>query len=85
MRVIQHLQLRWNEQALELGSDDSATYYNAACLFGMMGEADKCIESLTRAVECGFANRAWVDNDPDLESVRSDPRYIELVERMSAA
>ena len=73
----------WNRQAMEVGADDSATYYNAACLFSLMGETDRCFECFDHAVEYGFANRAWLENDPDLEAVRSDPRYAQLVERIS--
>lgn len=74
----------WNEMAMEVGADDSATYYNSACLFAMMGELDRCFECFDRAVEYGFANRAWLENDPDLESIRSDPRYLRLLEKISA-
>jgi hypothetical protein len=48
-----------------------------------MGEADRCFECFDRAVEHGFANRAWLENDPDLELLRSDPRYLRLIEQIS--
>jgi len=73
----------WNQRAMELGANDSATFYNAACLFSLMGDIDRCFECFNRAVEHGFANGAWLENDPDLESLRSDPRYRQLVERIS--
>jgi hypothetical protein len=46
-----------------------------------MGEFDKCFECLHRAVEFGFSNRAWVETDPDLQPIRSDPRYEPLLRR----
>jgi len=73
--------MKWNERAMELGPRDTATLYNAGCLFSLMGEFDKCFECLHRAVEFGFSNRAWVETDPDLQPIRSDPRYEPLLRR----
>jgi tetratricopeptide (TPR) repeat protein len=74
--------LKWNEKAMELAPRDPATLYNAACLFSLMGEIDKAFECLDRAVEHGFANRAWTENDTDLDAIRSDPRYEALLKEM---
>ncbi|NIO28539.1 MAG: protein kinase [Candidatus Latescibacteria bacterium] len=74
--------LEWNEQAMKLCPDDPATLYNAACLFSVMGEYDKCFECFEKAVDKGFAHRKWLENDPDLEAIRSDPRYETLLERL---
>jgi adenylate cyclase len=70
---------QWNERAMQLAPRDPATLYNAACLFSLMGEIDKAFECLNRAVEHGFANRTWTENDPDLDPIREDPRYEELL------
>jgi serine/threonine protein kinase/Flp pilus assembly protein TadD len=74
--------LEWNERAMKLGPDDPATLYNAGCLFSVMGEYEKCFESLEKALDNGFAHRVWLESDPDLEPIRSDPRYQALLDRM---
>jgi TolB-like protein/Flp pilus assembly protein TadD len=74
--------LEWNHRAMELGPRDTATLYNAACLFSLMGEFDKCFECFDGAVHYGFSNRSWLENDPDLAPIRSDPRYAELLARL---
>ncbi len=74
--------LEWNEKAMQLAPRDPATLYNAACLFSLMGKIDKAFECLNRAVEHGFANRTWTENDPDLDAIRKDPRYEELLKEM---
>jgi serine/threonine protein kinase/Tfp pilus assembly protein PilF len=76
--------LKWNARAMELGPRDTATLYNAACLFSLMGDFERCFECLERAVEIGFSNRAWVETDPDLEPIRSDPRFKLLLDRFPA-
>jgi adenylate cyclase len=75
--------LQWNERAMELGPRDPATLYNAACLFCLAGQLDRCFECFELAVDNGFHNSSWLENDPDLEAVREDPRYHRLLERLS--
>ncbi len=75
--------LEWNERAMRLSPDDPATLYNAACLFCIMGEYDKCFECFDKAIENGFAHRKWMEYDPDLAAIRNDPRYAALLERLS--
>jgi len=75
--------LQWNEQAMKLTPTDPAALYNAACLFCLMGETERGFQCLEKAVEHGFSNRRWLENDPDLNAVRSDPRYARLIESIS--
>jgi len=74
--------LEWNERAMKLGPDDVVTLYNAACLFCVMGDYDRCFECLGKAVDNGFAHRVWLENDPDLEPIRKESRYGSLLERI---
>jgi adenylate cyclase len=67
---------------MRLSPEDPGTLYNAACLFSLLGELNRCFDCFSRAVENGFANREWVENDPDLEPIRSDPRYQALLEKI---
>jgi adenylate cyclase len=67
---------------MTLAPEDAATLYNAGCLFCIMGETDKCFESLEQAVDHGFAHPQWLENDPDLAPIRDDPRYQGLLDRL---
>jgi serine/threonine protein kinase/Flp pilus assembly protein TadD len=70
--------LEWGEKALRLAPEDSGVRYNVACIFALEGEKDRAIECLQEAVRAGFAHRDWVENDPDLDSLRDDPRFKAL-------
>ena len=47
-------------------------------MYAMAGEKNRALENLERAVQLGFAQREWVDNDPDWDAVRDDPRFQKI-------
>ncbi|MGE4157465.1 MAG: hypothetical protein AB7F75_00025 [Planctomycetota bacterium] len=53
--------------------------YNAACCFALAGEKAKAVEALRRAISVGYNNYEHLKSDPDLDSIRSMPEYIELL------
>ncbi len=67
--------LDWAERALAAESDDPVILYAAAGSFAVLGLTDRAVETLARAIERGFANRQWIEKDPDLDSVRDDARF----------
>ena len=52
--------------------------YNVACLYALEGVTDKALEALEQALGAGFGDRAWIANDPDLASLRDNPRFQAL-------
>ena len=70
--------LEWAERAIAIDPNDAGIQYNVACLFALEGETTRAIQSLEAAVRAGFAHRDWVEKDPDLESLRDDPRFRAL-------
>jgi adenylate cyclase len=74
--------LHWGERALEIDPEDAGIFYNVACLYSLEGIPDKAIHCLEVALEKGFSNLEWFEKDPDLEPLREDPRFQELLERI---
>ncbi len=75
----------WGRRAVELDPDDAGVRYNVACLFAVAGDRERALELLEQAVASGFGNRNWLERDPDLASVRDDPRFQALLARMIPA
>jgi hypothetical protein len=48
------------------------------CFYARAGEIDKAFECLDDSI----TSRTWVENDPDLESLREDPRYHNLLRKL---
>jgi serine/threonine protein kinase/tetratricopeptide (TPR) repeat protein len=72
----------WADQALALDPDDSAVLYNVACAYALLGEADRALDCLKHGVQNGFGHREWIENDPDLYSLRELPRFQSILHDM---
>jgi adenylate cyclase len=74
--------LEMAERALGQDEKEPNLLYNGACFFALQGDIDRSLELLARAVALGFGDRAWVETDSDLDSLRADPRFIALLKKM---
>jgi TolB-like protein/Flp pilus assembly protein TadD len=72
--------IREGDAAIESSPGDSVMLYNAACLYSRLGETRRAIETLRHAINAGVKNFGWMRNDPDLDSLRNDPEFIQLTE-----
>lgn len=71
--------VEWAELGLQSSSDEPMLCYNAACTFAVLGDGERALELLTRAVELGWGDRAWMENDSDLASLHDTPRFNALL------
>ena len=68
------------QEALERQPDEWQGAYNAACFEALAGETDAALEHLQRALELDQREvRRYAPDDTDLDSIRDDPRYSELL------
>jgi non-specific serine/threonine protein kinase len=72
----------WAKRALELDPEEPATLYNVACLYAIEDQIEESLSCLESAIEHGFAQKEWIENDSDLDSLRSHARYRALLGRM---
>jgi hypothetical protein len=65
------------------GARNGQSSYNLACAYALAGKPDEAFAALDRSVEKGFLktpeNAAHIRTDPDLESLRKDPRWEKYV------
>jgi serine/threonine protein kinase/tetratricopeptide (TPR) repeat protein len=66
-------------RALELSPSDPLMLYNATCFYARLGEKKLALDSFKNAVAAGYANYDWAQRDPDLNTLRNEPEYIELM------
>jgi hypothetical protein len=53
--------------------------YNATCFYARLGEKQLALASFKNAVAAGYANYEWAQRDPDLNTLRNEPEYLELM------
>jgi adenylate cyclase len=71
--------LEWAERALTLYPDDMSAIVNGACLAARLGQKDRALDLLEKAWARHWAKRDWIENDPDYDSLRDDPRFQRLL------
>ncbi|MDP6959630.1 MAG: HEAT repeat domain-containing protein, partial [Planctomycetota bacterium] len=55
------------------------TLYNLACLQALSGEKSRALQTLRKAVEAGFIDKGWIEQDGDLQSLREEEAYRALM------
>jgi hypothetical protein len=53
--------------------------YNAACVYARLGEKRLAAKTLKDAVDAGQKDFEWIKRDSDLDAIRHEPEYIELM------
>lgn len=62
-------------------TDDASALYNLACARARLGNKDSAFAALDRAITVGFRDAAHIQADPDLASLREDPRFKQALEQ----
>lgn len=70
---------RWLANAMSVDADEPIIVYNAACVYVRLGRHEDALDCLERAFHMG-AVAEWARNDPDLDPLRSNPRFLRILE-----
>ncbi|HET9298396.1 MAG TPA: tetratricopeptide repeat protein, partial [Candidatus Polarisedimenticolaceae bacterium] len=70
------------EKVLPFAPQNPALLYNTACAYALSGDSGKAFELLDRAVTAGYKDKPGMLADPDLGTLRADPRFAEIVKRL---
>lgn len=73
------------EQFERLQPQQPQGMYRIGRAYAKLGDKDKAIEWLNKAIQAGFLNLQQFSSDPDIASLRDDPRFKELSTRLTAA
>ncbi len=67
------------ERALAESGDEPLILYASACYFARFGDSTRAIDFLRRAIAAGYTNFAYLEQDPDLRPLHTNPAYQELL------
>ena len=73
--------LKVDQLIVQLRPADATAHYNLACRYALLRQADMAIQTLNHAVELGYNDFLYMTQDRDLESIRKDPRFRDLLKK----
>ena len=71
--------LQVDKQLVAVRPNDPTAHYNLACRYALLKQHDQALGSLRKAVELGYRDFRFMEQDHDLDSLRKDPRFRALV------
>ena len=74
--------LEWAQRAHKIDPTDSGILYNVACVYALGEMTHQALDCLDQAIQNGFGHREWLDHDTDLDSLRDDPRFEALRQKL---
>jgi len=70
------------QRSLVASRDTFSAVYNAACTHALLGDREQALAMLDRAITHGRGNLGWIEHDSDLDSLRGEPRFEAILDRL---
>lgn len=70
------------EKALKIGEGAIEYYYSAACCWALAGDKDKALKNLSKAIDAGWLDADWIQEDSDLTILHNDEQFEALIARV---
>lgn len=73
--------LQADRRLVGLRPDRPIPWYNLACSYAVLGMNGPALWALQRSVELGYCHVRHLLRDPDLKSLRRDPRFAKILRK----
>jgi tetratricopeptide (TPR) repeat protein len=74
--------LEWARRAEALYPDDMGVIINGALLRARNNMTEEALDLLDRVFSKGWGKKDWVENDPDYDGLRGEPRFIAMMAKL---
>ncbi|MGL4422756.1 MAG: TPR end-of-group domain-containing protein [Gemmataceae bacterium] len=71
--------LKVDQKLAQLRPKNPTAHYNLACRYAQLRQIDLALLTLRRALELGYADLKYIQNDEDWKRYRNDPRFRQLL------
>jgi len=68
-----------DKKLVSLRPGDPTARYNLACRYALLKQPDLALTTLRKAIELGYRDFRYIEEDRDLDSIRKDPRFRKLL------
>ena len=69
------------QQLIAITPDNPLLYYNIACIYARQNRTQNAVTWLKKAIDHGYNNWTHLESDKDLESIRQEPYFRQLINR----
>ena len=73
-----------DQRLVALRPRDPIAFYNLACSYAILGKVNRGFDALKRAVSLGYRDLEHMQEDADLENLRNDLRWTDLLSVLKA-
>lgn len=74
-----------DQKLVKLRPRDFLAHYNLACTHALLGRVDDALGALRQAILLGYHDFSYMRQDRDLDALRNDPRYRQLIAEFERA
>jgi tetratricopeptide (TPR) repeat protein len=74
--------LKMDRRLVRLLPTNATAHYNLACSLALVKKKADALRSLRQAIELGYRDFDWMQQDPDLEVLKEHPQFLALLEQL---
>lgn len=74
--------LKMDRKLVKLQPDNATAHYNLACSLALSKRKMDALRQLRQAVELGYRDFDWMQQDPDLDALKAHPHFQDLLQTL---
>ena len=74
--------LKMDRRLVRILPENATAHYNLACSLALVKKKADALRSLRQAIELGYRDFDWMQQDPDLEILKDHPQFVALLEQL---
>lgn len=75
--------LRMDRKLVRLQPENANAHYNLACSLALKKRRAEAMTTLQKAIALGYNDFDWLMQDPDLESLKNHPGFLQLLSEIN--
>lgn len=74
--------LKMDRKLVRLDPENPTAHYNLACSLALCRKRPDALRSLRKALALGYDDLDWMRQDPDLEILKDDPEFLQMLRQL---
>lgn len=74
--------LRMDRKLVRLLPRNATAHYNLACSLALVKRKTDALRALRHAIELGYKDFDWMQQDPDLDVLKNHPEFLALLDQL---